>query len=93
VFADWIFFGLTVGTVMVFRRTAPLASRPEGSYRAPGYPFVQILFMMVSAAVVLSVVREDPLGALRGALLLALGIPIFFWYRSRHTPRRATPIT
>lgn len=83
VFADWIFFGLTVGTVMVFRRTVPLATRPEGSYRAPGYPVVQILFVLVSAAVVLSVVRDDPWSAGRGALLLAAGVPIFFWFSRR----------
>ena len=87
VFADWIFFGLTVSTVMVFRRTFPLASRPEGSYRAPGYPVVQILFVLVSAAVVLSVVWNDPWSAFRGALLLALGIPIFLWYSTRHAAR------
>lgn len=80
VFADWIFFGLTVGSVLIFRRTFPLAERPEGSYRAPGYPLVQILFVLVSAVVVLSVVRDDPTSALRGALLLALGIPVFYWF-------------
>jgi APA family basic amino acid/polyamine antiporter len=83
VFADWIFFGLTVGTVLVFRRRYPLSERPAGAYRAPGYPVVQILFVLVSAAVVLSVVRSDPSSALRGVLLLALGIPVFYWYRSR----------
>lgn len=82
-FADWIFFGLTVGTVMIFRRTSPLASRPEGSYRAPGYPVVQLLFVLISAAVVLSVVWNDPWSACRGALLLALGVPIYFWYSAR----------
>ena len=80
VFADWIFFGLTVGTLLVFRRTVPLSQREAGAYRAPGYPFVQILFVIVSAAVVLSVVRSDPSAALRGALLLALGIPIYLWF-------------
>ena len=83
VFADWIFFGLTVGTLLIFRRRLPLASRPSDSYRAPGYPVVQILFVLVSAAVVLSVVRNDPSSALRGALLLAMGIPLFYWFRSR----------
>ena len=38
VFADWIFFGLTVATVIVFRRTHPLSQRPPGTFRAPGYP-------------------------------------------------------
>ena len=80
VFADWIFFGLTVGTVLVFRRTVPLRDRPPDVYRAPGYPFVQILFILISAAVVLSVVRDDPSSAIRGALLLALGIPVFWWF-------------
>ena len=84
VFADWIFFGLTVGTVLVFRRRHPLPGREAGGYRAPGYPFVQILFVLVSAAVVLSVVRADPSSAVRGALLLTLGIPVYLWYsRSR----------
>jgi APA family basic amino acid/polyamine antiporter len=84
VFADWIFFGLTVGTVLIFRRTHPLATRPPDAFRAPGYPYVQIAFTMVAAAVVLSVVLSDPGGAARGAVLLALGIPVFFWFRSRH---------
>lgn len=84
VFADWIFFGLTVGAVIVFRRTSPIGQRPAGSFRAPGYPIVQIAFTLVSAAVVLSVVVADPSGALRGALLLAAGVPVFFWFtRSR----------
>jgi APA family basic amino acid/polyamine antiporter len=83
VFADWIFFGLTVGTVLVFRRRNPVSSRPPGAFLAPGYPVVQILFVLVSAAVVLSVVRNDPWSALRGALLLALGIPLFLWFRNR----------
>jgi APA family basic amino acid/polyamine antiporter len=83
VFADWIFFGLTVGTVIVFRRRQPITERPADAYQAPGYPVVQILFVIVSAIVVLSVVRADPASALRGTLLLALGIPVFLWYRRR----------
>ena len=83
VFADWIFFGLTVATLFVFRRRHPVGGRAAGSYRAPGYPVVPALFVLISAAVVLSVVRSDPGSALRGVLLLAAGIPVFFWFRSR----------
>jgi basic amino acid/polyamine antiporter, APA family len=81
VFADWIFFGLTVATLIVFRRTHPLAARPAGTFRSPGYPVVEIAFVLVAAAVVLSVVRADPSSALRGALLLGAGIPVFFWFK------------
>jgi APA family basic amino acid/polyamine antiporter len=83
VFADWIFFGLTVATVVVFRRRSPVADRPAGTFRSPGYPLVPLGFVVVAAFVVLSVVRDDPSSAARGAVLLALGIPIFFAFARR----------
>jgi APA family basic amino acid/polyamine antiporter len=92
VFADWIFFGLTVSTVLIFRRTFPLAQRPANSFRAPGYPVVQMAFVVVSAVVVLSVVWADPGSAARGALLLAAGIPVFYWFRARQSPINSPPI-
>ena len=83
VFADWIFFGLTVATLLVFRRTHPLAQRPAEAFRSPGYPFLPIAFAAVSAAVVLSVVRADPGSALRGALLLGAGVPVYYWFTGK----------
>jgi basic amino acid/polyamine antiporter, APA family len=83
VFAAWIFFGLTVAAVLVFRRTFPLERRPPDSFRAPGYPVVQIAFAIVAAAVVLSVIWADPSSALRGTLLLAAGIPVYYWFSRR----------
>jgi len=80
VFADWIFFGLTVLTILVFRRTAPVGERPLTSFLAPGYPLVPALFVATAAAVVLSVVWADPRSASRGALLLVAGIPLFYWF-------------
>ncbi len=85
VFADWIFFGLTVSTVLVFRRTVPLSERPPTSFRAPGYPVVPALFVATAAAIVFSVVWADPQSASRGALLLAAGIPLFYWFVTRRT--------
>ncbi len=86
VFADWIFFGLTVSTVLVFRKTFPLERRPAGVFHGSGHPIVPIIFVLTAAAVVLSVVRADPGSALRGALLLGAGIPVFFWFRASGTP-------
>ena len=43
VFADWIFFALTVSTIIVFRHTVPLSSRSPLSFRAPGYPLLPVL--------------------------------------------------
>jgi APA family basic amino acid/polyamine antiporter len=83
VFADWIFFGSTVLTVLTFRRIVPLDARPLDAYRAPGYPIVQILFVLIAAGVVASVVVAAPKEAAKGAALLALGVPVFFWYDRR----------
>jgi APA family basic amino acid/polyamine antiporter len=83
VFADWIFFGSTVLTVLTFRRLVPLTARPPDAYRAPGYPVVQILFVLIAAAVVASVVIAAPIEAAKGAFLLVLGIPVFLFYSAR----------
>lgn len=91
VFADWIFFGATVATLIVFRRRYPVGERPPGSFQAPGYPIVQLAFVLVAAAVVSSVVWADPSSALRGALLLAAGIPVFLWFRTKGTVGFAAP--
>jgi APA family basic amino acid/polyamine antiporter len=81
VFADWIFFGMTVSTLVVFRGSHPLVQRPARTFRAPGYPVLPTLFVAAAAAVVLSVIWADPRSALRGALLLAAGVPVFYWFR------------
>jgi len=88
VFADWIFFGLTVSTVLVFRRTFPINQRPPG-FRAPGHPILPSVFVLTAAAIVLSVVLADPQSASRGALLIAAGVPVFYWFsraRRRESP-------
>lgn len=83
VWADWIFFGLSGAALFVFRRRAPIASRPPGSYRSPGYPVVPALFVLAAVFVVASVVRSSPAQAGLGALLLATGIPAYAVWRRR----------
>ena len=80
VFADWIFFGLTVLTVLAFRRSLPLSRRPPDAFRTPGYPLLPAAFVAIAVAVVASVIASAPGAAARGAALIALGIPVYFWY-------------
>lgn len=82
VFADWIFFGMTVATVLVFRRSMPIARRPPDTFRMPAYPILPILFALTAACVVSSVIWSDPRSAARGALLLLAGIPVFYWFNA-----------
>lgn len=77
VFGDWIFFGLTVAAVFLFRRRFPLEGREPGAFRTPGYPLVPALFVAAALLVVGSAVRSNPKRCAVGAALLATGIPVY----------------
>ncbi len=91
VFGDWIFFGLTVATLYVFRkkdREAGIDPAPRGQFRALGYPVTPALFVLAAAYVVISSIWSNPSNALKGAVLIGLGIPVFLFWRSRRPVRR-----
>jgi APA family basic amino acid/polyamine antiporter len=79
VFADWIFFGLTAATLIVFRRRDGTAGIP---FRVPGYPVTLWLFVAAAGYVVVGSVLSNPGNAARGVGLLALGVPVFLYWRS-----------
>lgn len=83
VFGDWIFFGLTVAGLFVFRRRYPLAAREPGAFATPGYPGVPALFVAAAALVVASAVWADPGRSLFGLVLLASGLPVYYVYTRR----------
>lgn len=84
VFADWIFFALTVTSLFVYRRR-DRGTRP--GYRMPGYPVLPGAFVVVAATIVYSVVRADPYRAALGALLLAAGVPVYYWFKRKDRSR------
>ncbi|MFL5560474.1 MAG: APC family permease [Gemmatimonadaceae bacterium] len=83
-FADWIFFGATAATLFVYRRRACEAS--DRRFRAPFYPVSVALFVLAAAYVIAGAVMSSPLNALRGLILLAIGLPAYAWWRSRPAP-------
>ena len=83
VFADWIFFGLTVASVLVFRRRIPLAAREPGGFRTPLHPVLPVLFAVIAAGVVASVVLANPVRSAVGAAFLLAGVPAFLYWRSQ----------
>jgi APA family basic amino acid/polyamine antiporter len=84
VFADWIFFGLTVATLFVYRRRDRRSGSPTGKgFRTPAYPFVPALFVIAAAFVVVSSVAANPPNALVGSALLIAGIPVFYFWKHR----------
>ncbi|HEU4409484.1 MAG TPA: amino acid permease [Polyangiaceae bacterium] len=90
VFCDWLFFGLAALSLFVLRRRDRAAGAPEppAAFRVPGYPLVPAAFAAAAAYVVVGSVASNPKNALLGALILALGVPVFFYYARRARPPR-----
>jgi APA family basic amino acid/polyamine antiporter len=86
-FADWIFFGITAATLIVYRRRGH--AREGARYRAPFYPWSVGLFVLACVYVVCGAVVSNPANALRGAIVLALGVPVFFYWSRRRAPLAA----
>jgi APA family basic amino acid/polyamine antiporter len=93
-FGDWIFFGLCVAGLFVYRsresgariRGAPPTPNSQlrtPAFRVPGYPVTPALFVLAAAYVVFSAIASNPKNAAIGAGLIALGIPVFLYWRSR----------
>jgi APA family basic amino acid/polyamine antiporter len=79
IFSSWLFYGLMTAALFVFRKTMPDTPRP---YRAFGYPVVPMIFLLVTAALLINTFVAAPREALRGVAVLAAGLP-FYWYWSR----------
>jgi APA family basic amino acid/polyamine antiporter len=83
VFADWIFFGLSVAGLFVLHRRLPPAGRQRGAFVAPGYPLLPAIFVVAATLVVVSTIWTDPRRAAYGALLMASGVPAYLFYARR----------
>jgi APA family basic amino acid/polyamine antiporter len=83
VFVDWIFFGLAGSAVFALRRKRPEWPRP---YKTVGYPVTPFVFVATSAVFVVGALVQRPVQAIAGALLLGVGVGVFFlWERRNRT--------
>jgi APA family basic amino acid/polyamine antiporter len=81
VFGDWIFFGAAAATLFVYRARDGGAGAP--GFRVPAWRLVAGFFVLAAAYVVVSAVRAEPANALKGAVLIALGVPVYWYWRRR----------
>jgi len=80
VFTDWIFFALAAASVFIFRKRWPHAERP---YKTLGYPFTPLFFITISVLFVTYTFFEKPAEAVAGLVFLAVGVPVFYFWRKR----------
>jgi len=79
-FAVVLFAGVAVASVFVLRMREPNAPRP---FKALGYPVGPAVFTLASAFIVLNAIWSDPGPSGAGALIIAAGIPVYFWMERR----------
>jgi APA family basic amino acid/polyamine antiporter len=77
-FASWIFYGLVTSSVFVLRRKAKDIPRP---YRTVGYPLVPLVFVLVSAWLVVNTFVEKRVESVTGIVLILLGLPLYAYFR------------
>jgi basic amino acid/polyamine antiporter, APA family len=86
VFASCLFYALSAAAVIIFRVREPDLPRP---FRAWGYPFTPVIFVLVSVGLLASALYATPKQALLGVGVIALGVA-FYFYWSRQVDARAT---
>lgn len=64
----------------VFRLRRRMAS-PAGAYRAPGYPLVPAVYIVVLALLLASAIAYNPLDTVIGMAMTATCVPVYAWIR------------
>jgi basic amino acid/polyamine antiporter, APA family len=78
--SEWLFYALTASTVFVFRRREPNIARP---YSVNGYPVTPALFILAAFMIIVFSFVTEPRNSVAGAAVILLGVPLYWWMRSR----------
>jgi len=72
------FTALVGSSLFVLRRKLPASPR---RYRALGYPVIPALFVLVAVWLVINSLSATPVESVVGLVLIAIGLPFFFFFR------------
>ncbi len=76
IYTEWIFFALLAAGLLILRRRAGY----QPAWRMPLVPLAPLVFVLVSAAIVVNHVRADPMESAIGLLIVASGFPAYRWW-------------
>ncbi len=86
--ADLLLYVLLVLAVVVLRKKHPEWLRP---FRAPAYPFLQVLYAAAGAALIMLLLAGNPRTTWPGYAVLATGVPAYFVWSRKTSAVRRTP--
>ncbi len=73
-----LFYAFTIYGIFILRKKMPNAERP---IKAPGYPIIPMIYVVVASIIVLILVKEKPQFTYPGLGIVALGIPVYYWFK------------
>ncbi len=84
VFSVLIFYVLTIAGIFVLRAKRPGAERP---YRAFGYPFVPLLYIVAALAIMFVLLLYKTQTTWPGVVIVLLGVPVYWLWSRRGAAR------
>jgi APA family basic amino acid/polyamine antiporter len=75
IFGNWLFFGLSVASLFVFRRRNPQVRRS---------PIVPAVFLLVTLFLLVNTLVTTPVASLIGLGIIALGLPFYEYWSRKH---------
>lgn len=86
IFAQLLFYIITIASLFVLRYKRPEAERP---YRAIGYPVLPIVYIFMALWVSVVLLRYKPQYTWPGLIIVLLGVPVYFiWNRKTQKIRK-----
>jgi APA family basic amino acid/polyamine antiporter len=85
IFAELIFYMLTITCLFVLRVKEPNAARP---YRAFGYPLLPAVYILMAAWICYVLLRYKPQYTWPGLVLVLLGIPVYLFWSYRRSGQK-----
>jgi APA family basic amino acid/polyamine antiporter len=80
IFVVFVFYGATATGVFILRRKMPDAPRP---FKVWGYPVVPAIIILFAAGLFFNTIITQPREALFGLILMATGVPMWFWFNRK----------
>ncbi len=81
IFSSWIFYALVTSSIFKFRKTHGV---PKDGYKTWGYPWMPIIFIVVSAFLLYNTVRDSTRDSLIGLGIIAAGIPLYWLFKKKN---------
>jgi len=88
IFAVFIFYGATTLGVIILRKKMPDAHRP---YKVWGYPVIPVIVIIFCIGLFVNTIAEKPREAVFGLVLMATGIPLYYWFLRRNKLTEVKP--